>query len=332
MSDISSSWLRRLVAEMPATTLLVGGDGQILSASGRARDRFGNVARLEELFVSSADINRLIAEAQREPGRVLGRTVAVHGNHGTLFVTDVHAVATTGDDASVVLWLAAESDASEDRERLVNDIAHALRNAIFAATMQCEALAMRLGGNPDLARSVTFVGQQVQRLDTTLNEMLLYGRPVHVSPRQVDAVALVRELVESCRRGARREPAEITAVLPPEPIEVAWDVDVVRTAVERLLDNAVDFSKAPHWVRCSVSQEDDSVVISVEDRGQGIADDILPRAFEPFYPQHAGRPGLGLAVAAKMARALGGKITLSPAQPSGTVARCRLPVNATACA
>ncbi len=327
MSRPTSHWLMQLVAELPATAVLVGDvDERILSASGRATERFGDASRLEELFEDSSAADNLVAEARRDPGRVLGTSVALRGTRDVGRGIVLHAMAAAGDEAPVVLWLTGEDDTSGGRERLVNDVAHALRNAIFAATMQCEALAMRLGGQPDLVRSVSFVGQQVQRLDATINEMLLYGRPVRLSLRPLDAVALVRDLVESFRSGGRREPAEITAELPPMPIEVVWDATVARTAVERLLDNAVDFSPMPHWIRCGVEHGDGSVTISIEDRGQGIADDILSRAFDPFFPQHGGRPGLGLAVAAKMARALGGEITLSSAEPSGTMARCRLPV------
>ena len=328
VSDSSSDWRIRLVAELPATMVLVGTDGRILSASAKAKARFADAAGIEELVEDPAEANRVVVDALREPGRVIGRTVALRGIRTAGRAASLQAMAVGGDSEAVLLWLSADDDASADRERLVNDVAHALRNAIFAATMQCEALAMRLSGNPDFARAVSFVGQQVQRLDTTLNEMLLYGRPVLLSPRRLDAVELVRELVESYRRGTRREPADIAAELPPAPIDVTWDPDAARTLLERLLDNAIDYSKAPLWIRCSVECVAGSVVISIEDHGQGIAADILPRAFEPFFPQHAGRPGLGLAVAAKMARALGGEITLSPAEPSGTVACCRLPVNA----
>lgn len=329
MPDSGPTWLARFVAGLPATTVLIGADDGILATSPRARARFGDAARFEDLLAGPADRPRLLERARRQPGKVHDEAVALR-SVGPSRAATLRLLALAGEDDVVAVWFAAEDEVAGDRERLVNDVAHALRNAIFAATMQCDALVMRLGDQPDLARAVTFISQQVQRLDDTLDEMLLYGRPVRLAVRRIDATALLRGVIDDYRAGTRREPAEIAADLPSAPIDVMWDEDAARTAVERLLDNAVVFTPPPHRVRCALERDGDAVVITVEDRGRGIAADILPRAFEPFFPQHGGRPGLGLAVAAKMVRALGGAITLDPAEPTGVVARCRIPVSATA--
>jgi nitrogen-specific signal transduction histidine kinase len=70
---------------------------------------------------------------------------------------------------------------------------------------------------------------------------------------------------------------------------------------------------------------DGAATVEVHDRGDGISDDLMDKVFLPFYPQHRGRPGLGLAVAAKFAHALGGYIELSSDPGAGTTARLVLP-------
>ena len=94
-----------------------------------------------------------------------------------------------------------------------------------------------------------------------------------------------------------------------------------------MLDNAVQHTEAPHEIRISaLADPDGTVTITVSDQGAGIAPEILERALLPFFPQHSGRPGLGLAIAEKFARFLGGRIEIESVQGAGTVARCVLPL------
>ena len=68
------------------------------------------------------------------------------------------------------------------------------------------------------------------------------------------------------------------------------------------------------------------VEFTVTDRGAGIPPEILEKALLPFFPQHSGRPGLGLAIADKFARFFGGRIEIESVPGSGTTVRCILPM------
>ena len=73
------------------------------------------------------------------------------------------------------------TDTGPDPEWLVNQIAHALRNPIFAALVQSEALALKAANEPSLARSAQMVQNQLKRLEKNLEEMLLLGRPAKLT-------------------------------------------------------------------------------------------------------------------------------------------------------
>jgi signal transduction histidine kinase len=220
----------------------------------------------------------------------------------------------------------SQATSAADPEWLVNQIAHALRNPIFAAMVQAEALVLKAGGDEGLTRSAAMVQGQLKRLADDIEEMLLLGRPPRLSPRAADIALVASEVAEGFRRGLRGDAATVelrgAASLP-----MCSDPDAIRIILERLVRNAVEHTEPPHAIDLDVANAGDGgAVVTVQDRGAGIAPELLERVFLPFFPQHRGRPGLGLAVAAKFAHALGGHLEISSAPGAGTTARLVLPL------
>ena len=108
------------------------------------------------------------------------------------------------------------------------------------------------------------------------------------------------------------------------------DVTKVRQILLNLLSNAAKFTERGS-VRCCLRVEADAVVIEVSDTGSGIAAEDHGRVFEPFWQgnvERRGRPegaGLGLSVSQRLARLLGGELTLSSAPDRGSTFSLRLP-------
>jgi two-component system OmpR family sensor kinase len=216
----------------------------------------------------------------------------------------------------------SHSGASIDPEWLVNQIAHALRNPIFAATVQAEALVLKAGGQEGLARSAEMVQGQLKRLEEDLQEMLLLGRPARMNPRPMDLVAVAGGVVDSFRDGLAGEAADVQLRRPVGSVALISDDNAIRIILERLIINAVQHTQPPHSIEVEVAEAGDAgATVEVRDAGGGITPDLLDKIFLPFFPQHRGRPGLGLAVAAKFAHALGGVIEVESEPGVGTIAR-----------
>jgi signal transduction histidine kinase len=214
-----------------------------------------------------------------------------------------------------------------DAEWLVNQIAHTLRNPIFAAMVQVESLVMRAGDDDRTANAAGLVHRQLKRLESNINEMLLYGRPPKLSPRRVQLVQVIEQVAFRFRQGEHDEPAQVEVDGPGEELELQIDPDAVTVILERLILNAVQHTPEPHQVQVHLALEgDDTVRLTVRDDGEGVSDSVREMMFLPFYPQHSGRPGLGLSVAAKFAQALGGSITIKSEEGKGTTAVVTIPV------
>lgn len=220
-------------------------------------------------------------------------------------------------------------DPEADREWLVNQIAHALRNPIFAATVQTEALHFRVNDPQALIKTADALHGQLHRLSQNIDEMLLFGRPVRPSFERIGVAELVASLVNRYSNGDRQAAAEVAADEIDPALAGHWDRNAVIVILERILDNAVQHTDEPHEIRLAAAATPDEMVeFRVTDRGAGIPPEILEKALLPFFPQHSGRPGLGLAIADKFARFFGGRIEIESVPGLGTTVRCILPMRA----
>jgi two-component system sensor histidine kinase/response regulator len=118
---------------------------------------------------------------------------------------------------------------------------------------------------------------------------------------------------------------------PPEPIILETDAEKLRRLLIHLLSNAVKFTDRGE-VELSVRRENDDALIDVRDTGIGIAPEHLERVFEPFWQveepttRRAAGTGLGLTLARRLARLLGGDITVSSTPGKGSTFTVRVPV------
>jgi signal transduction histidine kinase len=112
--------------------------------------------------------------------------------------------------------------------------------------------------------------------------------------------------------------------------------DLVRSAIENVLRNAVRYSPQDASVEISVDHDQSGLVMSIRDRGPGVPAADLERIFEPFYrvaesrDRDSGGEGIGLAITAQVMKAHGGRATASNGQAGGLVVRLNLPEGAPA--
>src|SRR5438067_13206793 len=95
------------------------------------------------------------------------------------------------------------------------------------------------------------------------------------------------DLAEIARQAADRfTPAlrdrTLRCEMPPEPVTISCDADVIRRIVENLIGNALKFTKSDGTIRLNVERKEADVTISVTDNGEGIPRDQHEYIFEKF--------------------------------------------------
>ncbi len=199
----------------------------------------------------------------------------------------------------------------EQRTMMLSGVSHDLRTPLTRLKLGLSLLD-REDAEP-LERDV----EDMQRL---LDEFLSFARGAHEGePEKVDPVALVRKIVDDSARGGRN--VTLRAIEGDEGALVSLRVVGITRAVENLIGNAVRYgSKAEVSLRLS----DKSLRIRVEDDGPGIAAQDRDEAIKPFARLEPARNqnrgtgvGLGLSIAADVARAHGGVLRLGESTELG---------------
>ncbi|MEB7885471.1 ATP-binding protein [Serratia fonticola] len=202
-------------------------------------------------------------------------------------------------------------------------IAHELRTPVTILQGRLQGLADGIF-KPDHELFVNLVKQTqgLARLIEDLRTLSLAENrymPLHTEDTLLDReIRAVAELMRSSMAES-----SLSLVLELDDVTLNCDAERIRQALLALLDNAQRYA-TPGIVRIACYQEKDVVIISIEDEGPGIPDEIRGSLFEPFIrgdqsrSRASGGTGLGLAVVKAIVTAHGGQITCSAGIMGGT--------------
>jgi signal transduction histidine kinase len=194
------------------------------------------------------------------------------------------------------------------------------------------------GRQADPAKQKIYLGlmaAETERLTRLINNVLDFSRMEKgkrgYARKRFDVGALVEAVVEAER--ARLEPAgfEVAFVDAAGPAVVEADEEAVRQALLNLLSNAEKYSAGRKNIEVEVRHERGSVVIEVKDRGIGVPPAERERIFREFHrvDESLSAPvrgsGLGLTIARRILRDLGGDVVHVPRDGGGSVFRIVLP-------
>jgi two-component system, OmpR family, sensor kinase len=152
------------------------------------------------------------------------------------------------------------------------------------------------------------------------------GRPLDRRP--VDLASIAAEAVRQARITA---PGRRISLEAGEPVIVDADAGRLRQIIDNLVGNALQHTPSGSPVTVTVTSEPGSVRLTVADRGPGMTQEQASRVFERFYriddarTRASGGAGLGLAIAASLAAAHDGELTVDTRPGRGAAFQLRLP-------
>jgi len=203
-------------------------------------------------------------------------------------------------------------------------LAHEIRNPLGTIKGFAQLIGEQSGEG--VRGSLDPILSEVERLENLVNDLLLYGRPPAPSLRRASWDETLATLQAHASHLVRDRDVRFAAEKPA----LEWETDprLLQHALLNLLRNAVEAigDRSGGEVRVEVRRLDASgVTITVVDNGPGIPADVRSKLFKPFFTTKTFGTGLGLSIARSFARALGGELVLSEAEPSGVAASLRFP-------
>ncbi|HEX7118636.1 MAG TPA: ATP-binding protein [Longimicrobiales bacterium] len=183
-------------------------------------------------------------------------------------------------------------------------------------------------------RPVHRIIASARHLRELIDEILTFSRTEAGTEETVVEPADLRDVVTDVVGSAAsqaREKGLAFEVRPPEgPAPIETDPDKLRQILRNLLSNAVKFTDRG-WIETSARLADGQIVIEVVDTGIGIPPEYQDRIFDPFWQvergvtRGVGGTGLGLSVSRRLARLLGGDISVRSEPGAGSTFTVRVP-------
>jgi signal transduction histidine kinase len=226
-----------------------------------------------------------------------------------------------------------------DRERMAAlgelsaSIAHEVRNPLGVIFNSVGSLRRLLKPQGDVSLIIDIVGEEAERLNRMVGDLLDYSRPVRPALQPLPLGSLIDEALAAARQqiGPAAEAVKSEVQIAAGAETVRADARLLRQALINLFLNAYQAMPRSGTLEVRASRvEHDGVSLSqiaIHDTGAGIPAEARPKVFQPFFTTKAMGTGLGLAVVKRIVEGHGGTIELASAK-AGTEFHLRLPLEA----
>jgi signal transduction histidine kinase len=203
-------------------------------------------------------------------------------------------------------------------QRLSAELSHELRTPLARIVGQVELLQRRDRSPGERREALDAIGRSADQMSSILETLMATARAdAGLDRGRVQLAEVLRRMAEEWRPQLAQRGVELV-VEPPGDLVAGVDAEVVERIIAPMLDNATRMAR--RRVVVSAARAPDGVSIFVSDDGPGVAASAQPQLFEPGRRAGAnshGGAGLGLPLARRLARALGGDVTFEPAQLAG---------------
>ena len=240
------------------------------------------------------------------------------GSRSVIQIQDITANLRTLEDNERVDRLAAMGKMSAG-------IAHQLRTPLSTALLYASHLCTEELELQDRVNFAKKLQNQLIHLEKMAGEMLQF---VRARPHKTQIIALddlVNEALQTLEGLSQEKHIELSVSLKADNCMVSVERPSVVSAFIAILENAIQCSSPGQTIVVQTQADHLRGQLSIEDNGPGIAEDMLPRLFEPFATNRVTGTGLGLAIAQNAIRSHRGEITAQNKPEGGALFVVALP-------
>lgn len=205
-------------------------------------------------------------------------------------------------------------------------IAHEVRNPLAIIMNAAAGLRRPTLGSEDRTTLLSILDEETARLNRLVTDLLRYARPVIIKRSSVSIIELVRRV-----EGRLEDKHRLSVSVPEHPQLrfVQADANLLRLVFDNLVSNAFQAMPEGGVVKIEVSAEslasEPFVRIDIIDAGQGMDEQVLSRATDPFYTTRPSGTGLGLPIVQRIVEAHGGQLEIESSVGRGTKVSLFLP-------
>jgi signal transduction histidine kinase len=240
---------------------------------------------------------------------------------------------------SYVLWrdVRRELEMAEMRSQFVSSVSHELKTPLTAIRMFAETLSLSRSRNPEAQREyLETIVNESERLTRLLNNVLDFskiemGRMVY-RPKPESLADIVQAAARTLQYPLNQRGFTLNTKIEDGMPDVILDRDAIEQAILNLLNNAMKYSGEARTIDLGLLRNGGDAVIRVTDHGIGIDLQEQTKIFKKFYRvsspenERITGTGLGLALAAHIVKAHGGRIEVDSTIGQGSSFSIYLPL------
>lgn len=185
-------------------------------------------------------------------------------------------------------------------------LAHEIRNALGGIKGYAQWIGEKMDPADPKKIGVGFVLKGTDRIESLVNDLLLFSRDESYAVISLEPDPLIREALE---QEASFWEGKVDLSVEPGTAFMG-DREKITRVLSNGIQNALQSMGKDGTLRLSVRSEGRWIEIRIVDSGSGVPNEELPLLFVPFHTTKTSGTGLGLAYSKKIIEGLGGTITL----------------------
>ncbi len=201
--------------------------------------------------------------------------------------------------------------------KLAAGIAHEIRNPLAAISGSVQMLERDLTSDPTNKHLMQIVFRETDRLNSLINDFLIYARPTPNTMKEMELGQVIKELLE------------VSYHRPDMPPNIKWETDLeagihlisdphlIKQIFWNLINNAIEAMPSGGRIRIVTRQikndpqhPENLLEVRFEDTGVGIPNEYRDKIFDPFFTTRDSGSGLGLSIVWRIVEAMKGKISV----------------------
>ena len=251
---------------------------------------------------------------------------------GSLGWTFSRAVPIMNDRDEITEWIGAASDITERKQNEIKlqesdrrkdeflaMLAHELRNPLAPISAAASILRLPTLNERHVKQTSEIIHRQVKHMAGLVDDLLDVSRvtrgAIVLEKTGLDFHRIVADAVEQVNPLIQTRRHHLTVRVPPDTALVFGDRKRLVQVITNILGNAAKYTPEGGNILLNTDVGPDNVVLTVQDDGIGMADELLDRAFELFAQaertsdRSSGGLGLGLALVKSLVELHGGTVT-----------------------
>lgn len=217
--------------------------------------------------------------------------------------------------------------------QITASLSHEIRNPLSSIKMNLQILGQNNPFTGNDQKRLQITQTEIQRLETILQQLLDFAKPISLTPGEVDVNAVVDFCISLLEVKFRKIQVKCRITTDPSLPGIMADKAKIEQVVINLLLNALDSVETGGKVTVTtgIRTMDGTgfAAIQVTDNGKGIPADLISHIFEPFYTTKAMGTGLGLANVKQIVAAHKGHVQVVTPGTGSTAFEVLLPIGGT---